>query len=46
MERGNMAKRPIIRYGDRTTHGGTVVSADPTYDIYRALLHKVNLPNW
>ena len=29
-----MAKRPIIRYGDRTTHGGTVVSADPTYDIY------------
>lgn len=29
-----MAKRPIIRYGDRTTHGGTVVSADPTYSIY------------
>lgn len=29
-----MAKRPIIRYGDRTTHGGTVVSADPTYTIY------------
>lgn len=28
-----MAKRPIIRYGDRTTHGGTVVSADPTYNI-------------
>lgn len=33
-EVSNMAKRPIIRYGDRTTHGGTVVSADPTYSIY------------
>jgi uncharacterized Zn-binding protein involved in type VI secretion len=29
-----LAKRSIIRYGDRTTHGGTVVSADPTLDIY------------
>lgn len=28
-----MAKRPIIRYGDRTTHGGTVVSGDPTYTV-------------
>lgn len=28
-----MAKRPIIRYGDRTTHGGTVVSGDLTYTI-------------
>lgn len=29
-----MAKRAIVRYGDRTTHGGTVVSADPTYTLY------------
>lgn len=29
-----MARRPIIRYGDVTTHGGTVVSADPTFTIY------------
>lgn len=28
-----MAKRPIVRYGDSTTHGGTVVSADPSYYI-------------
>lgn len=28
-----MAKRPIIRHGDRTTHGGTVISADTTYTI-------------
>lgn len=28
-----MAKRSIIRYGDRTTHGGTVISADTTYTI-------------
>lgn len=28
-----MAKRPIIRYGDRTTHGGTVITADMTWDI-------------
>jgi uncharacterized Zn-binding protein involved in type VI secretion len=31
---GSMAKRPIIRYGDSTTHDGTVVGADPTYSIY------------
>jgi uncharacterized Zn-binding protein involved in type VI secretion len=29
-----MARRAIVRYGDRTTHGGTVVSADPTYSIH------------
>ena len=29
-----MAKRAIVRYGDRTTHGGTVVSADLTYVLY------------
>lgn len=29
-----MAKRAIIRIGDRTSHGGTVVSADPSYRIY------------
>ena len=29
-----MAKRSIIRFGDRTTHGGTVISPDPTFDIY------------
>lgn len=29
-----MAKRAIVRYGDRTTHGGTVVSADVTYVLY------------
>ena len=29
-----MAKRALIRYGDRTTHGGTVVSADMTYVLY------------
>ena len=28
-----MAERPIIRYGDRTTHGGTVVSADSNFSI-------------
>jgi len=29
-----MARRPIIRYGDFTTHGGRVVSADSTFTIY------------
>jgi uncharacterized Zn-binding protein involved in type VI secretion len=36
-----MAKRSIIRYGDRTTHGGTVVSADPTYEIYGKSVARV-----
>jgi uncharacterized Zn-binding protein involved in type VI secretion len=26
-----MAKRPIVRQGDRTTHGGTVLTGDPTF---------------
>jgi uncharacterized Zn-binding protein involved in type VI secretion len=29
-----MTKRAIVRYGDRTTHGGTVVTADLTYVLY------------
>lgn len=36
-----MAKRAIIRLGDRTTHGGTVISADPTYDIYGKKVARV-----
>lgn len=29
-----MAQRPIIRYGDRTSHGGTVLDAFLSFDIY------------
>lgn len=36
-----MAKRAIIRLGDRTTHGGTVVTADPTYDVYGKKVARV-----
>lgn len=36
-----MAKRAIIRLGDRTTHGGTVISADPTYDVYGKKVARV-----
>lgn len=29
-----MAKRAIIRLGDRTSHGGTVLEAFPTFSVY------------
>lgn len=36
-----MAKRPIIRYGDRTTHGGTVITADHTFAVYGKSVARV-----
>ena len=36
-----MVKRAIVRLGDRTTHGGTVVTADPTYDIFGKKVARV-----
>lgn len=37
-----MGKRAIIRHGDRTTHGGTVVTSDPTYVLYGKNVARVN----
>jgi uncharacterized Zn-binding protein involved in type VI secretion len=36
-----MTKRAIVRYGDRTTHGGTVISGDLTYAIYGKSVARV-----
>jgi uncharacterized Zn-binding protein involved in type VI secretion len=29
-----MARRPFVRVGDRTTHGGVVLTGDPTFSIH------------
>lgn len=39
-----MAKRPLIRKGDRTTHGGTVLAGDPTFLIDGRELARVGDP--
>jgi len=36
-----LAKRPIIRHGDLTMHGGTVISADHTFAIYGKSVARV-----
>ena len=33
--------RPFVRVGDKTTHGGTVVSGDPTFDIHGKAVARV-----
>lgn len=34
--------RPLIVMGDKTTHGGTVISADVTFDIHSKHVARVN----
>ena len=34
--------RPLIVMGDKTTHGGTVISADVTFDIHGKYVARVN----
>lgn len=36
-----MAKRAIVRIGDKTTHGGTVVSGDQTYIVHGKQVARV-----
>jgi uncharacterized Zn-binding protein involved in type VI secretion len=33
--------RPFVRLGDKTTHGGTVISGDPTFDIHGKAVARV-----
>ncbi|WP_349677440.1 PAAR domain-containing protein [Aquabacterium sp. UBA2148] len=40
-ERNNMATLPFVVLGDRTTHGGSVISADYTFDVHGKYVARV-----
>lgn len=40
-ERDNMAPLPFVVLGDRTTHGGSVISADYTFDVHGKYVARV-----